>query len=278
MFFVAIIYNFVAWKVICMDDKSILNCIGAGEQDCSDMHYWGPGVRQVYIIHFVTKGKGYFEMCGKQHTVKKGQAFLSFPGETIYYYPDENDPYSYKWIDFNGSIAGILVNSTAFTKQSPVSTVLDINEVTTLFDNAHKNLAANCFRFPCEPSMMKVLAFFIEKFPSKDYNLKEFNYLDRAIYYIQSNLHKSSLKVQQVADYIGICRAHLYRLFFNKFNTSPSQYIINQRMKKAEDLLKNTNLPIKAISISVGYCDALYFSLCFKRFAGNSPKNYRENL
>ena len=39
--------------------------VDAGRQDCHDLHSWGPGVRQCYIIHYIISGKGTFT-CGKK--------------------------------------------------------------------------------------------------------------------------------------------------------------------------------------------------------------------
>lgn len=41
--------------------------VDAGRQDCHDLHSWGPGVRQCYIIHYIISGKGTFT-CGKRRT------------------------------------------------------------------------------------------------------------------------------------------------------------------------------------------------------------------
>lgn len=41
--------------------------VDAGRQDCHDLHSWGPGVRQCYIIHYIISGKGTFT-CGKRCT------------------------------------------------------------------------------------------------------------------------------------------------------------------------------------------------------------------
>jgi len=55
-----------------------------------------------------------------------------------------------------------------------------------------------------------------------------------------------------------------------------SDYIQEQRMKKAKKLLHETNNMISAIAASVGYADANYFTRAFKRETGMTPKKYRE--
>ncbi len=47
-------------------------------------------------------------------------------------------------------------------------------------------------------------------------------------------------------------------------------------MKRAKELLKETNMPVNLIAHSGGYDDALLFSKMFSKYFGISPKKYRE--
>ena len=47
--------------------------VDAGRQDCHDLHSWGPGVRQCYIIHYIISGKGTFTCGKKTYTLTAGQ-------------------------------------------------------------------------------------------------------------------------------------------------------------------------------------------------------------
>ena len=56
---------------------------------------------------------------------------------------------------------------------------------------------------------------------------------------------------------------------------SLKDYILKTKIDEANDLLKNTDLPINVISRSVGFDDPLYFSRIYKEKQKISPKNYR---
>ena len=57
----------------------------AGFEDCSPGHFFGPAVRNHWLIHYVTSGIGYFEIEGKQYTVPSGSMFVIPPYiETFY--------------------------------------------------------------------------------------------------------------------------------------------------------------------------------------------------
>ena len=76
--------------------------ISAGRRDCSDMHSWGPGTRTCYVVHYIIKGKGTFLKNGKAYLAECGESFVIRPFDNIAYFPDENDPWEYTWIDFSG--------------------------------------------------------------------------------------------------------------------------------------------------------------------------------
>ena len=55
---------------------------------------------------------------------------------------------------------------------------------------------------------------------------------------------------------------------------SPIDYLTNYRVSEACSLLKNTNLSIAEIAVSVGFFDQFYFSRVFKKVKGMPPSKY----
>lgn len=78
-----------------------------------------------------------------------------------------------------------------------------------------------------------------------------------------------------IADYLNIERTYLYRLFKDITGSSPQEYLLDYRIRRACTLLKETGLPVNDIARSVGYDDALYFSRLFKQRKGRTPTQYR---
>ena len=106
---------------------------------------------------------------------------------------------------------------------------------------------------------------------SRDY------YINRAVEFIRTNFSRN-IGVNEIAAYLGLNRNYMTKLFNAAIDMTPQTYLINFRMEKACELLKETNLSICEISNSVGYSDQLLFSRMFKRMRGLSPKNYRNKL
>lgn len=57
-----------------------------------------------------------------------------------------------------------------------------------------------------------------------------------------------------------------------------SDFIIETRMSKAAQLLRDTRLDIGEIARMVGYSDANYFAKAFRKQLGISPTVYRKNF
>lgn len=73
----------------------------------------------------------------------------------------------------------------------------------------------------------------------------------------------------------GQSQRHFFRLFKQATGESPMQRLHSLRLKKACDMIHNTDLPISAIAELVGHEDPLYFSAFFKKHIGQSPSKMR---
>lgn len=85
-----------------------------------------------------------------------------------------------------------------------------------------------------------------------------------------------SLSVEMIADEIFLSRGYATQIFKKVTGESINRYIINQRIEKAKELLRNTHLKINEVSLSVGYDNPTYFSSVFKNEVGISPREYRQ--
>ena len=95
--------------------------------------------------------------------------------------------------------------------------------------------------------------------------------------YVENN-YIYDISMQEAAEEMGYSDAYFSKLFKQYFNQNFTAYLTEYRIKKAKELLSNTNHSIKDISRMVGYTDSNYFAKIFKRLVGEIPTKYRENL
>ncbi|MCC8074651.1 MAG: AraC family transcriptional regulator [Clostridiales bacterium] len=98
-------------------------------------------------------------------------------------------------------------------------------------------------------------------------------YVNHALDFIRYNY--ASIKVNDVAKYIGINRSYLTNIFKKKMGISPQEYLLQYRLSRGCELLLETRYSIQEIAQKIGYENPLTFSKMFKNVYGVSPRNYR---
>lgn len=90
-----------------------------------------------------------------------------------------------------------------------------------------------------------------------------------------SNHISDSMSVEGLANLVYVSPDHLTRSFKKRFNLTVSDYIMQQRMLIAGELLENTNMSVTMVSAEVGYGNYSYFIKLFRKFFGKTPREYQ---
>lgn len=99
--------------------------------------------------------------------------------------------------------------------------------------------------------------------------------IDKITAYIKENL-KEPLSVEYLCKNFAISKTSLYDMFARKLEKPVNQYIIEARVGKAKDLLRNTNMSVGQVAKEVGILNQTYFCKLFKKHAGISPKEFKQ--
>jgi two-component system response regulator YesN len=92
---------------------------------------------------------------------------------------------------------------------------------------------------------------------------------------IEKRAHEK-LTLSDVAAEVFISPCYLSRLFKTICGTSFQDYLTNVRIDRAKTLLRDTQMPCRAIGQQVGYESPSYFSKVFKQITGMSPTEFRQ--
>lgn len=95
--------------------------------------------------------------------------------------------------------------------------------------------------------------------------------------YIAQNIDQD-LSREAVAEQVYLHPDHLTRIFKKEMGCSVADYVILERIKLAKELLSQTNIPISAIALSIGYSNFSYFTKLFKRYVEMGPTEYRSQF
>jgi transcriptional regulator GlxA family with amidase domain len=86
-----------------------------------------------------------------------------------------------------------------------------------------------------------------------------------------------SASITDLASQVNLSNSRLGHLFKAKTGLSLSVFVTNERLEKAADLLRHTEMRIKEITYSVGYCQESSFNRAFKKRFDRSPVSYRKH-
>ena len=100
--------------------------------------------------------------------------------------------------------------------------------------------------------------------------------LQRALDYIENNL-AIDLKVDDVANVVGMSAFHFAHCFRESMGIAPHKYLIKRRIERAAEMLRHTVDPISQIALSVGFPNQSHFTTVFRRLIGSTPFTYRMN-
>jgi AraC family transcriptional regulator len=98
----------------------------------------------------------------------------------------------------------------------------------------------------------------------------------RVIEYIEENLD-GDLSLEAMAAEVDISPIYLARAFKAAVGQSPHRYVLQRRVERAKELLRNTELPVVDVALSSGFSSQSHLSYWFQRYVGVPPAAYRQH-
>ena len=93
--------------------------------------------------------------------------------------------------------------------------------------------------------------------------------------YIEQH-YPEPISLDMLAKSANVSKSECLRCFKASLQTAPYQYLMEYRLSKAAELLRNTDMPISEIAVSVGFGQTSHFGKCFRDKTGMSPSGYRK--
>ena len=254
-----------------------------GYEQCEPGHSFGPATRNHYLFHYIISGTGTLMADNAKgetqtYSIKSGQGFLVFPGQITTYIADQNLPWEYVWIEFDGlrvkealDLTELSVNTPVYHSHSKDLREQLMNEMLYIVHHAKESpfhLIGHLYLFLDYLTQSAKSKKLVQSSKMSDYYIKE------AINYIEQNF-QNNITIEDIAAICGINRSYFGKIFRNSIGRSPQEFLMNYRMVKATELLKLTSLSIAEIGSAVGYENQLHFSRAFKTIYGVSPREWR---
>jgi len=98
--------------------------------------------------------------------------------------------------------------------------------------------------------------------------------LKQALEYINDRFSEN-VSLAEISAELGMSQYYFCRLFKQSTGMTPHAYLIQQRVERSKQLLKQTEWTINNIAIECGFANPSHFAKCFRRYTGISPKQFR---
>ena len=239
-----------------------------GYEDNGALAKWGPCKRTRYILHYVTKGRGYFNGL----PVAEGYGFYITPDAISEYHPDEEHPWNYFWIILSEELA----KRFAVPQIQPDADGIFYYGFTEWILQERKRFFTGSATMKCAES----LAYFFSLLSCHEKNnipiqSRAQMHVHNAKLYIEEHF-SHRLSIRDVAESIHVDDRYLYNLFVRYEGMTPTQYLCSCRIRTAKRLLRETALTVTEIADSVGFDDVCTFSKFFSSHVKVSPSYYRK--
>ncbi len=91
---------------------------------------------------------------------------------------------------------------------------------------------------------------------------------------MEANLSEP-LSLLEIADFAGLSRRQIERLFRQEMGRSPARYYLEIRLDRARHLLVQSSMPVVEVAVACGFVSASHFSKCYRELYGRSPQQER---
>jgi AraC-like DNA-binding protein len=236
----------------------------------------------------ITEGQGVFESeATGSIAIPQDSVFLLFPGVRHRYRPLKKAGWVQRWIGLNGTYLHHVLRQNVVRPESPLLTVNEAVSIAKAYDSLLERVHANPTQNTISLSFhaMGLWATIFDAAtggpscgnaqPRSSVPEPSDFVVSTAIEFIWTRSHLA-ITVPQIAKLLGVMRRTLERRFRSARGHSVLDEIVACRMQRAQRLLCETDLPIKAITQLSGFTSEQRLRSVFLEKTGLSPLQFRK--
>jgi transcriptional regulator GlxA family with amidase domain len=101
--------------------------------------------------------------------------------------------------------------------------------------------------------------------------------LQRVRQYVDAHLNEK-ISVQSLANIAGLSLYHFARAFKQSEGLTPHDYLVQCRIRHAQKLLADSDVPLSEVALAAGFLDQSHFARRFRDHFGVAPSRYRSAM
>ena len=116
-----------------------------------------------------------------------------------------------------------------------------------------------------------------DKFSKGRINLQFSPYVKKAVEYCIKNFD-SHISIDLICDELNINKSYFCKIFKSETGYTFTNYLNIFRVEKSKNLLKNPNMSLLDVAVSVGFNSQNYYSSVFKKITNKTPLEYKQEI
>lgn len=227
------------------------------------------------ILIVCTGGRGWVQSQGVRHDIAAGDVVFIGPGEPHSYGADDDDPWTIEWAHFSGtethSWREAVVKNGFFLHLHPAAPagirLARVHEhLEGGYDETQLLLAAAALR--------RSLTELIKLGRVPGHTPTSVEAVEATADWMLLHL-SSQATIATLSKMAGMSPSRYADIFRQRFGFSPIDWFMRKRVQQACLLLDVTREKVEIVGLEVGFRDPYYFSRCFRKVMGCSPRAYR---
>lgn len=225
-------------------------------------------------ILYVLKGNGGFVVDGQIIPLEKGSLVVVNPYVSHTEVSSETTPLEYFVIG---------INKVQFTTEQQEKSYFALKDTQQAFKNllpliseeAKSHTTDKLRQLPlCQLVLIQLLK--MEDFSLENVDSKQLNKDGAFIKDYLEHHYKEAISLEFISDQLHLDKYYIIHIFKQTFHDTPMNYLLKIRLKKAKELLINTDYSVAEIAGIVGFGSQSYFTQAFKKAYSIAPGKYRK--
>jgi len=257
--------------------RIILNRIGTIEllKASFDKQRFSKHFHEEFCFGVIDSGQLDFNYRGQKVSAHKGMINLCNPGEVHDGFTNEGWSYKMFYVDvklmqeLSCNISG-KINDIPFFKEGVIHDPFLANELKLLHDMLFDK---SVFTIEKEEKFIEVVSLFIKKHADSFISIEKLYACQPNINTIKEHINNNleyELLVSNLSQMANLSLYYFIRIFKKQVGLTPKEYVIQQRIKKAKELILQ-GLPSGQVAISCGFYDQSHMLKYFKIYTGFNP-------
>ncbi len=231
--------------------------------------------RKDYQFIYLQEGCGFYFLDGCFRKVEAGSLILYRPGEPQIYEYRADHPHEGYWLHFSGTGVKRLLRLAGLTEH--VSEIGNDPVISEMFRRIMREVQRKSggYQVMCAGLLAELIAQLGRKCAFAHKNEDTLTKVAPAVDYFHDHF-QTEISLDDAALLCRMSKYHFIRQFTTATGSSPHAYQTLLRMQRARELLTDSTLNVSEVAEAVGYENPLYFSRIFRKYAGCSPREYRQ--